>query len=320
MLYAELHGKLDDTASDLERREDILTSTVFGTLLVAGATEVLVKWFNSARCLAGSPERLHLKRLLGLPYEDPKYWFWPSLSFAQPDILLRIGSHLLVVEAKYASTKSALRTDSNRREVQASSDEEDPDQLVREWLSVQRKAPGFKWYPPEIRSAIESCSVHIVYLVSTRKESTALREISEARTKICKSSGSDVPLWILTWQDLHRVLTNLVETRPSLTTWANDLVRLLERRYLSAFLGFPRTLANIDRQGLVRLHLTARQCEKWAASKGEVHTDYFGALQQVDFAAIGRVAQYWPGVCDSAVARKDKDGQSEAAKNRAKRR
>ncbi len=69
MLYAELHGKLDDTALDLERREDILTSTVFGTLLVAGATKVLVKWFNSARCLAGTPEHLDLKRLLGLPYE-----------------------------------------------------------------------------------------------------------------------------------------------------------------------------------------------------------------------------------------------------------
>lgn len=46
MLHAELHGKLDDTASGLERREDILTSTVFGTLLVAGATEVLVDWYQ----------------------------------------------------------------------------------------------------------------------------------------------------------------------------------------------------------------------------------------------------------------------------------
>ncbi len=178
---------------------------------------------------------------------------------------------------------------------------------------MQRKAPRFKWYPPEIRSAIESCSVHIVYLVSTRKESTALREISEARARICKSAGSDVPLWLLTWQDLHRVLTNLVETRPNLTLWASDLVRLLERRYLSAFLGFPRTLPNVYRLSLERLHLTARECEKWASSKGDVHTDYFGALQQVDFGAIGRVAKYWPGVSDFGSTREDKDARSEAA-------
>ena len=38
MLFAELHGKLNPTASDVERREDVLTSTVFGTLLIAGST------------------------------------------------------------------------------------------------------------------------------------------------------------------------------------------------------------------------------------------------------------------------------------------
>ncbi|MFN2511725.1 MAG: hypothetical protein ABR568_09815 [Pyrinomonadaceae bacterium] len=293
MLYAELHGKLDDTASDLERREDILTSTVFGTLLVAGATEVLAKWFNSARCLSGTPERLDLQRRLNLPYEDPESWFWPSLSYAQPDIMLRIGSDLLVVEAKYGSTKSVLRTVSNSLELQTSSDGADPDQLVREWLSVQRNARGFKWYPSEIRSAIELCSVHIVYLVSTRKESTALREISEARAKICKLAGSDVPLWLLTWQGLHRVLTDLVETTTSLSIWTKDLIRLLERRYLGAFLGFPRTLANFDHHSLDRLHLTARECEKGAACVRGIETEYFDSLQQVNFDAIGRVAQYW---------------------------
>src|SRR5438105_15279543 len=104
MLYAELYGKLDSSASDLERREDILTSTVFGTLLVAGASEVLVDWFNSARSL-GSSDRLVLHGpSLGLPVQEPEYWFWPSLSYAQPDIILRIGSRLIVVEANDGST------------------------------------------------------------------------------------------------------------------------------------------------------------------------------------------------------------------------
>ena len=35
MLHAELHNKFDVAALDFERSEDILTSTVFGTLLIA---------------------------------------------------------------------------------------------------------------------------------------------------------------------------------------------------------------------------------------------------------------------------------------------
>ena len=155
MLYAELHGKLDDKASGLERREDILTSTVFGTLLVAGATKVLVDWLKSSRRLAGIPERLDRhKRKLRLPYEEPEYWFWPSLSYAQPDIMLRIGLHLLIVEAKYGSPKGILATDSESAEPDSYADESDPDQIVREWLSVQPSARGLDWYPTEIRAAI----------------------------------------------------------------------------------------------------------------------------------------------------------------------
>ena len=300
MLYAELHGKLDDKASGLERREDILTSTVFGTLLVAGATKVLVDWLKSSRCLAGIPERLDRhKRKLRLPYEEPEYWFWPSLSYAQPDIMLRIGLHLLIVEAKYGSPKGILATDSESAEPDAYADESDPDQIVREWLSVQPNARGLDWYPTEIRAAIESCdrNIHVIYLVSTRKERTAVRELSEARAKISKKAGSDVPLWLLTWQELHRVLADLIATGRSRPTWTDDLRELLERRYLNAFLGFPRTLANFDRHRLDQLHLTAGMSETWAASLKDFDRDYFTMLQQVNFDAISRVAKHWPKLC-----------------------
>lgn len=50
MLYAELHGKLSaDIGDDAERREDVLTSTVLGTLFTAGAWDVLVEWLSRAR-------------------------------------------------------------------------------------------------------------------------------------------------------------------------------------------------------------------------------------------------------------------------------
>src|SRR4051812_40637499 len=106
MLFAELHGKVDPNASDLERREDVLTSTVFGTLLVAGAVDLLVSWINCARRLAADG-RLGADPLDVNVAHPVKYWFWPSLAGGtQPDVLLQIGRRLLVVEAKYGSGSS----------------------------------------------------------------------------------------------------------------------------------------------------------------------------------------------------------------------
>ncbi|MBI4266384.1 MAG: hypothetical protein HY657_18580 [Acidobacteria bacterium] len=109
MLFAELHGKLDPNAPDLERREDVLTSTTFGTLIVANATDVLVEWLNCARRF-GARGRLD-REPLGVVDERPvKYWFWPSLAGGtQPDVVLRIGHRLLVIEAKYGSVGATGR-------------------------------------------------------------------------------------------------------------------------------------------------------------------------------------------------------------------
>src|SRR5260370_24402498 len=115
MLYAELRGKLDPSALDLERREDILTSTVFGTLLIAAEPGLLVRWVNSARCLEPTGRLTRDGSSLGLKADDPvTCWFWPSLKEAQPDVLLRIGSPLLVLETKYRSGKSRCRPNSNQ--------------------------------------------------------------------------------------------------------------------------------------------------------------------------------------------------------------
>lgn len=211
--------------------------------------------------------------------------------------MLRIGSHLLVVEAKYASPMSVLGTDGDSVDPNASPNQGDHFQLVREWLSVQPNARGIDWYPSDIRDAIEApdTSVHIVYLVSTRKEKTALRELSEARAEICRKRR-DEPLWLLTWQDLHRVLSDTRVGGSSLSTWMHDLIQLLERRYLDAFLGFPRTLAKFNRQRLEQLHWTATVSEKWAARIKDVDRDYFSTLHQVDFNTISRVGKYWSEV------------------------
>lgn len=190
MLFAELHGKLDPNAPDLERREDVLTSTTFGTLIVANATDMLVDWLNFARRF-GPLGRLD-QEPLGLADEPPvKYWFWPTLTNAQPDVVLRIGRRLLVVEAKYGSAKSKSRTRNDSADPDAAAFMPIPDQLLREWQAVQPTVRGLGRYPEDLRDAIETRDRQLVYLVSAR--SSALRELADSQAKIRRATSENVP-------------------------------------------------------------------------------------------------------------------------------
>lgn len=51
MLHAELRGKFDPNSPDIERREDVLTSTTFGTLMIGDASDLLFDWLTAARHL-----------------------------------------------------------------------------------------------------------------------------------------------------------------------------------------------------------------------------------------------------------------------------
>ena len=78
MLYAELHHKFSFEALDFERSEDILTSTVFGTLLHSeGGKEILRHWLTRARFGPGNFR-------LVVPNELPEYRFWPRLEGCIP--------------------------------------------------------------------------------------------------------------------------------------------------------------------------------------------------------------------------------------------
>jgi hypothetical protein len=286
MLYAELHGKLDLNAPDLEKREDILTSTVFGTLLVSGDVDVLVAWLSSAKRL-GTGRRLLLHvPLLDVRVNELEYWFWPSLSEGQPDIMFRIGSDLLVVEAKFGSTKSQHKRYTSDVEGET---ESAPDQLLRQWRSLQLNAPRFKWYPPDIRLAIETTRHHLIYLVSARREASALRELIESRDKIQQEAGHDVPMWLLTWQDLYKVLVDR-NIGPRRSRWIRELATLLERRHLSAFLGFPLMLAHFDQLRLKQFQKQLAVIEHWFAQPEKVKTKYFDDIERLDLNAIRQVA------------------------------
>src|SRR5687767_12945407 len=113
MLHAELHNKFDIDTLDFERSEDILTSTVFGTLLTAeGGPTVLREWLQNADFGDRGQE-------LRLPGGAVDYRFWPSLGGCTPDLVLRFDDFVCVLEMKYRSGASDIhREDADEPELQ----------------------------------------------------------------------------------------------------------------------------------------------------------------------------------------------------------
>ena len=99
MLHALLHGKLDLELPEPHRREDALTSIVFGTLRMVEAWDVLANWLDVEPLSSGQEGTVAC-------------WFWPRLAGAvEPDVVLRLGDTLVVVEAKYRSGRHDLSLD-----------------------------------------------------------------------------------------------------------------------------------------------------------------------------------------------------------------
>jgi hypothetical protein len=123
MLHATLHGKLALLTPEAERLEDAITSTVFGTLAMVERWDVLSQW------LSPSPD--------SSPSEPNDIWFWPTLRTPGcttiPDVCVRLGNRLIVVEAKYRSGRNDL-----------ASNDETPDQmrdqLVRQYRCLSAAA------------------------------------------------------------------------------------------------------------------------------------------------------------------------------------
>ena len=64
MLHAVLHHKLDETTPEPQRLEDALTSTVFGTLVMTDACDVLAAWLSRAKRVDGTLRQVQARHLL----------------------------------------------------------------------------------------------------------------------------------------------------------------------------------------------------------------------------------------------------------------
>lgn len=226
MLHAFLHGKIDESLPELDRREDALTSTVFGALVWTGSWDLLARWLQGGT--SGGDDGHVAGRWT--------CWFWPRMEFAEPDVVLRLGDALVVVEAKYRSGRHDVA-------VNAAADPGRGVQLVRQYRSVRTKRMQ---YAEPLEQAIQHCQLVQVFLVDARRQRRARREYEESRKRL----PNEATLRFVTWQDLFRLLR---EPSRSLR-WASDLRRYLERLGLDTFEGIGRSRVRGD---------AMRSVERW---------------------------------------------------------
>ncbi len=218
MLHALLHGKLAATLPEPDRLEDALTSSVFGTLIMVGAWDVLGRW------LAPSESAISTH-----PLQD--CWFWPRLpGGVEPDVLLRLGSTLVAVEAKYRSGRHDVDTGEGV-------DERPADQILRQRIALSTPPDQRDAYPDALEHAVDACAVHQAFVVDARRIRRARREHAESVALLPVGAV----LRLVTWQDLFSLL---LLSPDSGERWNIDLRLYLQSCGLEAFAGVPRDLAS----------------------------------------------------------------------------
>lgn len=223
MLHALLHGKLHSTLPEPDRREDALTSTVFGTLVLLEAWGLIGRWLSV-------PEQQSLDT------GTLECWFWPRLAGAvEPDVLLRLGEFLVVVEAKYRSNRHDLSPDDI-------DDERPVDQIVRQYHAVSPPHDRRSPYPESLERAVRQCRLLQIFLVDARRIRHARLEHAESVSLLSKESAH-ATVTLATWQALYDLL---LEPDWSRARWAIDLRAYLRICGLASFQGVRRDMPSAE--------------------------------------------------------------------------
>lgn len=208
MIQAVLGGK----SLNYEYTEDILTSTVFGTLKYLKPDMILIPFIESA--FLYDDERTTLGKKLNSEgielrcYREAEYIFWARNSnHGEPDLILIFREHvhglddlLLIVEAKFKSEKSG--TNEN-------------DQLARYFEAINNDIENFT--EPSV-SNFKGRKGYIVYLT----EAEAYLDIIES-SGIIQSRYNKIKenLFHLRWQQLY---TTFEKMYPFYSSFEKDIV------------------------------------------------------------------------------------------------
>lgn len=261
MLHALLQGKLDPTVAEPQRREDTLTSTVFGTLVLVEAWQLLGEW-------------LQLPDPIG-PAADRECWFWPHLpGGVEPDIVLKLGGTVVVVEAKYRSGRHDLSRDEEY-------EEKPVDQILRQYNAVSDLRDERSLHPDALERAVQECQLRQAFLVDARKIRRARWEYNESRERLPDAAKEKFNL--LTWQELYSLL---LKSEWSRRRWAADVRTYLEDCGLASFQGIRRDVAEADQ--LARL-------SEWRPVPTGLETPQFDtAAVHLSYPKLGELCHWHP--------------------------
>ncbi len=234
MIKAILQGK----SRGYEYLEDLLTSTVFGTLNYLPPDKVIIPFIESAILHDKQKKLWEVLRDKGIDlrsYQSIKMHFWAKhIKYGEPDLILLFTNHvhndedlLIIIEAKFKSDKSG--TGEN-------------DQLMRYYKAIYDDIENFN--EQEI-AEFKGVKGYIIYLT----ESEAIDEIEASVLEIKKTNEDySSSIFHLRWNQLHKLLSNSVN-RLSLQekVIVEDMINYLEKLGLCEFSGISSPDNNIIR-------------------------------------------------------------------------
>jgi hypothetical protein len=264
VLHALLQGKLEPTIAEPQRREDVLTSTVFGTLILVEAWELLGEW-------------LQLPAQGAAPDAENECWFWPRLpGGVEPDVVLKLGGAVVVVEAKFRSGRHDLALDEEY-------DDKPVDQILRQYTGVSDLRDQRSAHPDTLERAVQECQLRQVFLVDARKIRSARHEYHESRERLPDAARERFVL--VTWQELFACL---LKPEWSRRRWVADLKTYLDECGLASFQGIKRDAAEA--------HQLTRLLEWRPVPTGLTAPSFAAAAAHLSQADLGELRHWRPFV------------------------
>lgn len=236
MIQAELKGKLPD----VENKEDILTSNVFGMLRYLPPQKGIFKILEAAKDYSERRssflENLKAQSIDLCDYNDVDYLFWEnSPEYGEPDIVLIIkssnGSHkqlMLCIEVKFLSEKSGIG---------------EYDQLKAYTLSLADREKRKAFGNPKI-ARFDGIFLGTIYLTNYSQ----FRSVLDTLKEIGKTGylGFESKIYELRWNEVTKTLLRFHSENEYENKLVNDLVLLLQKKNFVDFEGFTHVSFNVQ--------------------------------------------------------------------------
>lgn len=234
MIMAELHGKLSEGFSSLERREDILTSNVFQSIKYLEPRAGLIPILNSI--FKDNKISLQLDQDENWSVE---YFFWPLgiERKREPDLLIhlrsKIENYVIMVEAKYCSGPS------NREEIKDETETAFGNQLSDEFIDLIKRRYKIGGRNINFECPLSNCYLLYLTMNSTKPKydiDSAIEQFQENNPN-SKIAIENHLIWT-NWTKIWSVLSSKpIESFPQ-NLIRSDLLALLEQKGFKEFTGF----------------------------------------------------------------------------------